>query len=45
MLIERLTADKLDATILLTFDREGVVWTLDAAARDVLADKNQRPRH
>ncbi len=45
MLIERLTAEKLDATVMLTFDREGVVWTLDAAARDVLADMNQRPRH
>ena len=45
MLIERLTADKLDATVLLTFDREGVVWTLDAAARDVLADINQGSRH
>ena len=45
MLIERLTADKLDATILLTFDREGVVWTLDAAARDVLADMKQPSRH
>jgi PAS domain S-box-containing protein len=45
MLIERLTADKLDATILLTFNREGVVWTLDAAARDVLADMKQRSRH
>lgn len=42
ILIERLTAEKLDATVLLTFDREGVVWTLDAAARDVLADVNQR---
>ena len=29
MLIERLTAEKLDATVMLTFDREGVVWTLD----------------
>jgi PAS domain S-box-containing protein len=45
LLIERLTAEKLDATVLLTFDREGVVWTLDAAARDVLADMNQGPRH
>jgi PAS domain S-box-containing protein len=45
MLIERLTAEKLDATVLLTFDRQGVVWTLDAAARDVLADVNQRGRH
>jgi len=45
MLIERLTADKLDATILLTFDREGVVWTLDAAARDVLADINKGSSH
>jgi PAS domain S-box-containing protein len=45
MLIERLTADKLNATILLTFAREGVVWTLDAAARDVLSDLNQGSRH
>lgn len=45
MLIERLTADKLDATVLLSFDRKGVVWTLDAAARDVLADVSQRSRH
>ena len=45
MLIERLTAEKLDATVQLNFDREGVVWTLDAAARDVLADINQGSRH
>jgi len=45
MLIERLTAEKLDATVHLTFDLEGVVWTLDAAARDVLADMNQSNRH
>ena len=38
MLIERLTAEKLDATVLLTFERDGVVWTLDAAAPDVLAE-------
>lgn len=44
MLIERLTADKLDGTVLLTFDREGVTWTLDAAARSVLAEKNQDSR-
>ncbi len=41
MLIERLTAEKLDATALLTFERDGVVWTLDAAARDVLAEVSQ----
>lgn len=40
MLVERLTAEKLDATALLTFAREGVVWTLDAAARDVLAKES-----
>ena len=38
MLIERLTAEKLDATALLTFDRGGVVWTIDAPARDVVAE-------
>ena len=38
MLIERLTAEKLDATVLLAFEREGVLWTLDAAAKDVLAE-------
>ena len=44
MLIERLTADKLDGTVLLTFDREGVVCTLEAAARGLLADKSQDSR-
>jgi two-component system, chemotaxis family, CheB/CheR fusion protein len=45
MLIERLTAEKLEATVLLAFERDGVMWTLDAAAKDVLAgvspDKGQ----
>ncbi|NJO32126.1 MAG: hypothetical protein HC869_02380 [Rhodospirillales bacterium] len=41
MLIERLTAEKLNATVLLTFERDGVVWTLDVAAKDVLAEMNQ----
>jgi hypothetical protein len=40
VLIERLTAEKLDATVLLTFESEGVTWTLDAAAADVLATAN-----
>ncbi len=37
LLIERLTADKLNATPLLMFAREGVTWTFDAAAADILA--------
>ena len=37
LLIERLTADKLNATPLLMFEREGVTWTFDAAAADILA--------
>lgn len=41
VLIERLTSEKLNATVLLTFARAGVVWTLDAAAEDVVADQNQ----
>jgi two-component sensor histidine kinase len=45
MLIERLTAEKLGATVLLTFERDGVVWTLDAAAKDVLAEPNQDNNH
>ena len=45
MLIERLTAEKLDATVLLAFEREGVVWTLDAAARDVLAEVTSNGGH
>jgi two-component system CheB/CheR fusion protein len=40
VLIERLTAEKLDATVLLAFESEGVTWTLDAAAVDVLATAN-----
>jgi two-component system CheB/CheR fusion protein len=40
VLIERLIAEKLDATVLLTFESEGVTWTLDAAAADVLATAN-----
>ena len=36
LLIERLTADKLNATPLLMFAREGVTWTFDAAAADIL---------
>jgi two-component system, chemotaxis family, CheB/CheR fusion protein len=40
LLIERLTAEKLDATVLLTFESEGVTWILDAAAADVLATAN-----
>lgn len=37
LLIERLTADKLNATPLLMFAREGVIWTFEAAAADILA--------
>jgi two-component sensor histidine kinase len=37
LLIERLAADKLNATPLLMFAREGVTWTFDAAAADILA--------
>jgi two-component system CheB/CheR fusion protein len=44
MLIERLTAEKLGANVLLAFDRQGVIWTLDAAAKDVLADPNEDGR-
>jgi two-component sensor histidine kinase len=40
VLIERLTAEKLNATVLLTFESGGVTWTLDAAAADVLAAAN-----
>jgi two-component sensor histidine kinase len=38
ILIERIIAQKLNATVLLTFGRPGVVWTVDAAASDVVAD-------
>jgi two-component system, chemotaxis family, CheB/CheR fusion protein len=41
MLIEELTAKELGATVLLKFERDGVVWTLDAAAKNVLAEPNQ----
>jgi PAS domain S-box-containing protein len=37
LLIERLTGDKLNATPVLMFAREGVTWTFDAAAADILA--------
>jgi hypothetical protein len=30
------------ATVLLTFERDGVVWTLDAAATDMLAEPNTK---
>jgi hypothetical protein len=32
--------ERLDATVWLTFESEGVTWTLDAAAADVLAAAN-----
>ena len=37
LLIERLAADKLNATVLLSFDRDGVSWTFDASAADIVA--------
>jgi two-component sensor histidine kinase len=40
-LIERIAADKLNATVQLAFDREGVAWTVDAAASDVVAKLSQ----
>jgi two-component sensor histidine kinase len=36
VLIEPVTAEKLQATALLTFEQDGVIWTIDAAAADVL---------
>jgi PAS domain S-box-containing protein len=37
LLIERLAADKLNATVLLSFDRDGVTWTFDAPAVDIVS--------
>jgi two-component sensor histidine kinase len=36
ILIENVTAQKLNATSNLSFTETGVTWTLDAAAADVL---------
>lgn len=40
-LIETLPAQKLRATVHLTFERDGVVWTVDAPAKDMLAESDQ----
>lgn len=41
MLIEHLTAEKLNAKVRLTFEGDGVAWTLDANTQDVLAEPQQ----